>query len=412
MKSAPVLRGSPPRPTVAVVVDASQAFGRGVLRGIAGWMQRHEPWTVLVAEPELDERLPGWLERGKIDGVISRLDCRRLPTPLRRIGMPIVRLASVDPTVERPGVYSDEAAIGRLAADHLVDQGFRNLAFCGLDTSWSRLRQQGFEDRGRTRGCRVDILDRPGHPDVLAPPTEHAALTAWVASLPPFVGIMAATDLRAVHVLDACRDAGIDVPERAAVVGVDDDDVVCSLAHPALTSISQNLERIGYLAADMLAAALTRRSAPQDRVFVAPRGVVMRASTDTLLTADPDLREVLAVIRARACTGIDIDELADATALTRRTLERRFQKELGRSIHEEILRVRIGVACRLLAETDSKLQKIAVEAGFADVASFCHAFKRITGERPGDFRRGCRPWLDAAAETAGKRPARRRSRAS
>ena len=410
MKSAPVPRGLPLRPTIAVVVDASQGFGRGVLRGIAGWMQRHEPWTVLVAEQGLDERLPGWLARRKIDGVISRLDCRRLPSPLRRTGMPIVRLASIDPAVERPGVYSDEAAIGRIAADHLVEQGFRNLAFCGLDTSWSRLRQQGFEERGRARGCRVDILDRPGANDVLAPPTEHAALTAWVASLPPYVGIMAATDLRALHVLDACRDAGIDVPERAAVVGVDDDEVVCSLAHPALTSVAQNLERIGYLAADMLATALMRRSAPQDRVIVPPRGIEMRASTDSLITADPDLREALRVIRTRACTGIDIDELAEATALTRRTLERRFQKELGRSIHEEILRVRIGAARRLLAETDGKLHKIAVETGFSDVASFCHAFKRITGERPGDFRRSCRPWEETGPapvpESAHRRSAR------
>ena len=406
-------------PRIVLVFDTSQGFGRGVLRGVANWIQRHDPWTALVDEQGLAAQLPGWLSRGQIDGVISRLDWPQLPAALRRPGLPIVRLASIDPRDDLPGVFSDELAIGRSAADHLIDQGFHELAFCGLATSWSRLRQQGFEEQARARGCRTHVFDRASPATSLSSPDDHAALSSWLGSLPKPVGIMAATDLRGLHVLDACHHLGIGVPDEAAVVGVDNDELVCDLATPTLSSVAQNLERIGYIAAEMLSAMIAGTGAVREkRVFVQPFGVEPRKSTDALTVADPDLRSALRLIRKHACQGIAIEELADQTSLTRRTLERRFQKELGRSIHDEILRVKIAAASRLLADTEHKLQKIANDTGFNDVASLCHAFKRATGSRPGDFRRQCRPWLDmaidvdpvAADATKPAGPSRRRSR--
>lgn len=378
---------------IAVIVDSSQGFGRGVLRGVATWLHHHEPWTVLVGEHDLDRHCRVWLERGRIDGVISRIDRERLPAALRKPSIPFVRVASVNPRDSRPAVVSDEEAIGRLAAEHLVDLGFRHLAFCGVDTTWSLARRRGFEAAAAARHCTAVAFERFGTAVPVTASSEHAALMEWIRLLPLPVGFLAATDQRALHVLDACRDLGVEVPARAAVVGVDDDDIVCELATPSLTSVSQNLEHIGYRAADILAALLAGdRGSARERVIVPPLGVHVRASTASISIADADLRRALEFIHARACSGIDIEDVVDGTSLTRRTLERRFQKELGRSIQEQILRTRINAARRLLAGTDDKLHKIALATGFTDVASFCHAFKRVTAQRPSDFRRACHPW--------------------
>lgn len=377
---------------IAVIVDASQGFGRGVLRGVAAWLRHHEPWTVLVGEHDLERNAETWLDRGRIDGIISRLDRNRLPAALRKPSIPFVRVASADPRDAPPAVCSDEEAIGRLAADHLADLGFRSLAFCGVNTRWSLARRRGFETAASARKCRVATFDRFAAAESVPPQSEHVALMEWIKSLPLPTGFMAATDQRALHVLDACRDLGIDVPSLAAVVGVDNDELVCDLARPSLTSVAQHLDAIGSRAVEILASMIDgNRSFTGTRVVVPPLGVHVRESTATIVIDDADLREALEIIRAQACTGIDIQELADATSLTRRTLERRFQKELGRSIHEEILRTKIAAARRLLADTDDKLHKIALATGFTDVASLCHAFKRITGQRPGDFRREASP---------------------
>lgn len=386
---------APPRRDrrIAVIVDSSQGFGRGVLRGVAAWLHHHEPWMVLVAEHDLDQQFKVWLERGRIDGVISRLDHDRLPSVLRKPSIPFVRVASVHPRDSRPTVCSDEETIGRLAADHLADLGFRHLAFCGVNTRWSLARRRGFEAGAAARHCAAVAFERFGAAVPVPPRSEHAALMAWIKLLPPPVGFMAATDQRAIHVLDACRELGIEVPTQAAVVGVDDDDIVCELSTPSLTSVSQDLEQIGYRAAELLASLMAGdRSLAREQVIVPPLGVHVRASTASIAIADSDLRQALELIHAKACSGIDIQHLADGTSFTRRTLERRFQKELGRSIQEEILRTKINAARRLLADTDDKLHKIALATGFTDVASFCHAFKRVTGQRPSDFRRARHPW--------------------
>lgn len=383
---------------IAVVIDTSQGFGRGVLQGISAWIHRHEPWTLLVAEDDLAMQLPNWLARGPIDGVISRLERSRLPRELLREGLPLVRLASVEQGRGTPGVYSNEESIGRLAADHLIDQGFRDLGFCGVGTSWSAARQRGFASRCQERRCRIHAHDDRWRSMPCGSIEEHDAMRRWLRALPRPIGILAATDVRAVGVLEACRDLGLNVPGEVAVMGVDNDETLCGLAVPALTSVAQNLSRIGSLAADMLFRLMHSSSDQEVRsVFVPPLNVKVRGSTDTLALDDRELIDALSIIRRRACDGLGIDELIGATPLSRRTLERRIKAALGRSVREEILRVRIATARRLLEETDFKLQVIASKSGFPDVAALCHAFKRLTGMRPSEIRKAASADTDSAA---------------
>ena len=379
-------------PRVALLVETSKSYGRGVLRGISRWVRDHGPWTLYADERGLEDRIPRRLEATRFSGVISRLRKDRLPAAWRRSKLPVVFLRREDSGAVERGVYSDEAAIAVAAASHLVDQGFRHLAFCGVATTWSNLRQQAFCERAAQ--CRVTVdafssrlKDSPGmHPD------DVPSLARWIESLPKPVGVMAAYDVRALEVLEATRVLGLDVPDDIAIIGVDDDEVLCELGSPHLSSVAHNLQCIGYEAARMLAADMAGVSIHKEAVFVPPMGVTVRRSTDILAIDDPDLRRALRLIRARACHRLSPDDVADATALSRRSLDRHFTKHIGRSIHDEIVRTKLLASKRLLAETDLKVSAIASRCDFGHAAQFCNVFKKAFGVTPTEYRRQCRPW--------------------
>lgn len=367
-------------PRIAVIVDADCEFGRDVLRGVAKWMRQHQSWHVMVHDGRADGRLEAWIAAGSVSGVITQRDPASLPARVRWRGLPTVRFGHDDRHGGLPGIYVDDHGIGAAAADHLAEHGLRHLAFFGRASAACRRRREGFQARATDLGCQVVEHE-------VRPTGKFTGLAAWLEKLPKPAGVMAADDGLAARVLEACRLAGFSVPDKVAAVGVGNDDLLCNLAVPTLSSVIEGAGRVGAMAAETLAAAMAGDTAAlRKRILVPPAGIEMRCSTDALLTHDPDLREVLAIIRRRACEGLTIEELAEGGPLARRTLERRFQKELGRSIRDEILRVRIDAARRMLAESDERLTAIAVRAGFADVASFCHRFKQVTGQRPGEYR--------------------------
>jgi LacI family transcriptional regulator len=217
-------------------------------------------------------------------------------------------------------------------------------------------------------------------------------LGAWLESLPRPVGIVAAYDVRGVQVLEVCRERGLAVPEDVAVVGIDDDDVLCEIATPALTSVAHNLARIGFEACRLLDERMSGAGRGDDVIVVPPLGVSIRQSSDTLAIADIDIRRALRQIRTRACDALAPDDVAAATSVSRRVLDKKFQKHLGRTIHDEIMRTRLAEARRLLVETDHKLLVVAVRSGFAHAAQLCNLFKAAHGMSPTQYRKAARPW--------------------
>jgi LacI family transcriptional regulator len=392
---------------VALLVETSKAFGRGVLKGVSRWLREHEAWSLYADERGLEEGVPGELAAWRPDGVISRLQRRHLPARWRSGAVPVVSLRWEEGGGRSPGILSDEPAISRLAADHLLDQGFKVLAYCGVSTRWSRLREEAFAARAVARGADVHVFDAPRSSRVGMCVDDVPAIARWIESLPRPVGVMAAYDVRALEVLDAVRSVGLICPDDVAVIGVDDDEVLCDLAAPNLTSVAQNLECIGYEAARMLAARMEGGALPAETVFVAPLGVVIRRSTDMLAIDDPDLRLALRLVRSRACAGLKAEQVAAATSLSRRTLEKQFARAFGRSIHDEILRTKLLAARRLLSDTDLKLAAVAARCHFAHAAQLCTVFKKAFGVTPTTHRREARPWTsvaDQAASTPGLSP--------
>ena len=392
--SAPATRDGPRAAgrRVALLVETSKAFGRGVLRGVSRWLREHEPWSLYADERGFEEGVPLGLETWQVDGIISRVPQVRLPAAWRKGKVPLVSLRWEEGSGPSPGIHADEAAIARAAADHLLDQGFNQLAFCGVRTRWSRLREEAFAAHAPARGATVHVFDSPQASRMGMCVDDVPAIARWIESLPRPVGIMAAYDVRALEVLDAVRSLGLACPDDVAVIGVDDDDVLCNLASPNLTSVNQNLECIGYEAARLLTARMNGEAGTEESVFVPPLGVSVRRSTDILSVDDPDVRLALRLIRSKACDGLTTEQVTGVTSLSRRSLERQFTRAVGRSLHDESIRTKLLATRRLLADTDLKLAAIAASCGFAHAAQLCTVFKKTFSLTPTEHRRQCPPW--------------------
>jgi LacI family transcriptional regulator len=198
---------------------------------------------------------------------------------------------------------------------------------------------------------------------------------------------LACYDVVGLRVLDACRRSEIAVPEQVAVIGVDNDELLCDLADPRLTSIAHDIEAIGYEAAALLDRMMHGHKPPERPTMLAPRGIVFRKSMDTVAVEDKFVAQALSFIRQRACDGVRVSEVAAHVGMTRRSIERRFHECLGRTPGEELARVRLSHIKTLLAETDFTLEAIAHKAGFQDAACVSVFFRNQTGQSPGEYRR-------------------------
>ncbi|WP_205679099.1 XylR family transcriptional regulator [Aquisphaera insulae] len=381
------------RPRVAVIVETSVVYGRQIHRGIARYLRSHRPWSMFLDQRELGAGPPTWLKRHRWDGIISRPTDRALAAMFRAMKVPVVDLNDLHDDLGLPRVHSDDAAIGRLAAGHLLERGFRHFAFCGFTAElWSAGRREGCLAALAEAGCTCAVHESYWRgPLALGWDREQDRIARWVAKLPRPLGIVACNDLRGHHVLDACARAGLSVPEEVAVIGVDDEELLCAMCDPPLSSVVPGAERIGFEAASLLDRLMAGSAVDREAVMtVEPLGVVTRQSTDILAISDADVAAALRLIRRRACEGIRVGDVLRRVPLSRSLLERRFRKFLGHSPQAEIRLVQIKRIRQLLAETDLSLAEIAALSGFAHVEYLSVVFKRLTGQSPGAYRRQVR----------------------
>ncbi len=387
------------RPRVAILVESTRGYGRRLLAGIAAYMRQHEPWTLYCQERGLRDPPPRWLRRWEGDGVIARVATPSLARVLNTLRLPTVDLYGWLTESKWPCLRSDNARVARLAADHLLERGFRHLAYCGFKgVNYSEERLPLFTQCIREAGLPCHVYQSPRSPPSagLAAREQQGVLyqddlARWLRGLPRPVGVLACNDICGQQVLNVCREIGLLVPEQVAVLGVDNDDVVCNVSDPPLSSVDLNCERIGFEAAELLARLLRGRSAPHGTIRLEPRGIVTRRSTDVLAIEDREIAQIVRLIRARACTGLTVSELLDSCSLSSSTLERRFTRLLGRSPKAEIVHVRLQRVQELLSETNLSLEAIANRAGFKHPEYLSAVFKKKFGVSPGQYRRHVLP---------------------
>jgi len=378
---------------IALLIDSSRSYRRGLLRGIAAYARAYGPWSFCHHETVLGDSLPPQLRDWGGDGIIARTRDPRLIVELKRLNLPMVGKFGSREDCDVPMIDSDQRAVVRLAVDHLQERGFRSFAYFGFDDAkFTEKHCQYFLEYVAELGGRARVYEGPPPKQVAEISSadeiqeREGAIARWIRSLPRPVGLMAYNDRCAYQVLTACGSQGIAVPDEVAVIGVDNDEVLCELSDPPLSSVDPNAQRIGYETATLL-HRLIRGDPPQEgSVLVQPLGVVARESTDAVAIDDYQTAVAVRYIRRYACDGLQIKELLQNINISRSTLERRFAKYLGRSPRAEIARVQLRRVKELLTSTEFSLEKIAELAGFNYVESMCYLFKRSTGQTPGEYR--------------------------
>ncbi len=380
------------RPHVALIIETSLGSGRDILRGVARYVREHEPWALYHEPHGLEASVPQWLRRWNGDGIIARIQTRRIAQQLAASGIPVVDVLGVVPELAFPLVSVDNIAIARMAAEHLLERGFRRFGFFGIEgENWSEQRYAGFCSAVASVQSQVPICRLPR--DTKGRRSWERAeddIARWIAALPKPAGVLICSDQRGSQFLEACRRAGVSVPNEIAVVSVDNDEPLCEVCLPPLSSVEPGHLNVGYQAAALLDSMLRGGSASRKPLHVQPLETVTRQSSDTLAVADSRVGMALRLIRENAPSGMRIDDIAREVGLSRSVLQRRFRATLHCSIHQEILNVRIRHARELLATTEISLAAVAEQAGFKHQEYLGAVFRARVGKTPAQVREDAR----------------------
>ena len=361
-------------------------------RAVGGFLEyaaRHGRWR-LATSPESPilslDGLRGWPG----DGVLAFINTPAEARTIARLGLPAVNISGALQRSPVPRVRVADRAVGRLAAEHLLDRGFRQFAYYGVEGVWyAQLRGEGFREVVERAGAECNVF--------LAPSTlgRRAAwsqvdrpLRAWLKSLPLPAGVFACSDYRARLILEGCQELGLAVPDDVAVLGVNNDTIACEFCEPPLSSVSRSSERVGREAAALLGRLMAGKPSPEADVLVPPNGVVCRRSTDQFALGNANVAAAVRYMHEHLSEAISIGAFAREHAISRRTLEHAFREILGRTPHGYLTSLRVRRARQLLGEQPSlPLHAVAKACGFCDAKRLRAAFSEAVGLSPSDYRR-------------------------
>ena len=376
---------------VAIVPDFSERYDNQVVAGISAYVQAHEHWSLYV--PPDPMHCVAMLENWTGDGIIANLDNPQLSAVVRRKGVPAVGFGGGTGFTTNRVCYlaTDDDAIGQLGAEHLLERGFTRFGYCAMPRTvrhqpWSERRGRAFSGAVEQAGFPCSMFCASAAVS-LDWGRLFEALTQWIQSLERPIGIMAAYDMRALHLLEACHELNVRVPEEVAVLGVDNHELICELAQPPLSSVIQGGFQVGIEATELLDRMMSRQVPDQRSKAVPPVGVATRHSTDVLAIEDDQVITAIRLIRERACDGIQVKDAVNAVSIARVTLEKRFKAVVGRTMHAEIKRVQMDRVKGLLRTTNLPIHQVARQSGFEYVEYLSNSFRQATGMTPGEYRR-------------------------
>jgi LacI family transcriptional regulator len=375
-------------PHVLLLIDTSGALGRSVVRGVGRYALEHGPWSIRFVYRSLDSLPPEWLKEWKGDGIISRTITSKQAKILRETKLPVVELHG-DTKNSLTQIHVDVITEATLAVEHFLNCGLRNFAFfCYGNAWWMDYHRDAFRQVVKDRG--FDFHDYSPPPSSRSVPTwresQQAGLIEWLRGLPRPIGIFSPGDIHSAFLMDVCREIDIPVPEEMAILGAGNDTVICETVRPTLSSVDLDARRMGFEAAKLLDQMMTGKTT-KDIILVPSSHVAVRQSTDLMAIEDADVAQAMRMIREYACKGIDIGRVAEEIGLSRRALERRFLKQVGRTPKGEIMRVRIEHAKTLMAQTDQSSESIARKSGFSTLEYFTQVFRRHVGMKPQAYRK-------------------------
>jgi LacI family transcriptional regulator len=407
-------------PKVVLIMHPFAGYDRGLLQGIARYVQNHGPWRLYlsgeqpgVPMPESDSisgktlgaaaagagpAAPFSLRRLGAAGIIGRIQTPRIARTILESGLPAIaielsgqQLSGNQPLSRISEIRADSHQAGRLAAEHLLERGFTHFGYCGFhDRIWSQRRREGFCRRLEEQGHSCSVYEHPERRRTLSWPEEQASVTDWLRALAKPAGIMACNDIRGRQVVEACLLAGFRVPDDVAVVGVDEDRLLCDLAYPGLSSVTLNLERAGYRAAELLDGLMSGRIHKAQRIMVDAMWVTARRSTDVVAVEDRHVAAATRFIRDHFRKAITVEGVVGQSGVSRRNLEIRFRRSLRQSIRQTIQQMRLAWSKQLLTETNLSAGKIAELSGFSSLSYMSSVFRRELATTVTAYRRQAR----------------------
>jgi LacI family transcriptional regulator len=356
---------------IALAFQTAQPHLERITRGILQFAEQSGGWQIALNPDGAAVTLES-LENWEGDGVLAMVETESQMEAARRLRVPVINLSARLGPGALPGVVSDNRAIGRLAAEHLLERGFRKCAFYGLEqVVYSEDRLQGFRERVEAAGGEVRVHLTHSFVDTVRPwDWDRESLERWLSSLQGRVGVMAVHDYRAQLLLGAARRMGISVPGQMAVIGVNDDPVACTGSVPTLSSVPQDGYRIGLAAAEGIARWILEGRVPQGMTEIPPLRVSARQSSAMFGVEEPRLLAAMDYIEAHLGRSFGVEEVARQVAVSRRWLESLFLKHLNCSPHAYIVRRRV-LAAKLHLETfpATRPSELARRCGFPDTRS-------------------------------------------
>lgn len=368
---------------VALLMETSNAYSRGVIKGIYNYIKEHDQWDVYLGEYSRGEPNPEWLLSWKGDGIIARIENEEIAKLIHLCNLPTVDTSSANLVSGIPWVETDDKNISKLAFEHLKACGLKNFAFVGSNFNWSKWRANHFVDLLNIEGIDNSLFINLETNLV----EEQKKIELWLNALPKPIGIFAAYDQLGRIIIDSCHRLGFMVPEEIAVIGVDNDPLICELCSPPLTSIIPDTNATGYLAATLLESLMKGNKDIKITNLIAPLGVKKRRSTDSLAIEDPYISKAMHYIYEHATTGpFNIKEILIFIPMTRRVFEKKFLEMVGRTPYKESQRIRVNRIKELLSESELGLLEISEKTGFEHVSYMSFLFKRETGISPIAYR--------------------------
>ena len=374
---------------IALLMSQDAGFHRQVLLGVRAYADHEKQWMMHNASPTQGVLKP--LTEWNPHGIIACLDNADIARSLLKLGKPIIDTGCILKGLRVPTIEVDHAAIARLATEHFVARGYQNFGYLGSrKANYSRWRLASFRESLLEAGHDLTPCHIEYHPHLSEKASwknVNTKVRQWLGKLAKPAAVLADHDLAAFDLANMCQILGLHVPNDVAILGVDNDELVCKLAFPPLSSVAIPAEQIGFEAAKLLDRIMAGEKISHETIFIPPVRVVTRHSTSIFAIDEPIVTGALHYIRNNLAAPLRVGDIADKLVVSRRVLEQKFRSLLGRSLLDEIHRVRVEHAKELLATTELLISEVAKQSGFSTPQRMATVFRKLVGDSPGDYRR-------------------------
>jgi LacI family transcriptional regulator len=378
---------------IILLSDFSEEYNKNLLRGITRYSKDHGPWTFCKMPTYYRETIGidgilKWAKEWEADGIIGQFYNDEEVEKFTQAKIPVIAQDFKERFTDIPNITGAYKETGRLGAEYFLKKGFRNFAFYGFgNIVWSRERAEGFEERIQEAGFDVHYYEHKDSRAIDLWYYKPSALSVWLKSLPKPIALMTCDDNQGHHITEAAKHAGIRIPDEVAVLGVDNDEMVCDLSDPPLSSIELDSEKSGYEAARLMEQMIDEKTCCAPDIVVKATQVVTRHSTDIFASKDKYIVSALKYIHGNLDKNLKVDQVLKEVPLSRRSLEKRFIMTTGYPVYEYIYNQRIEKFTQKLLETDMTIFEIALDLGLSDSKNIARQFKQIKGVTPMEYRK-------------------------